>query len=307
MPEPIVIVASWSEVQSWRICPMKHWMSYRRRQPSDRTKGRGRNIGTLWHGLMQGWFKARIDGGTITEEELDALYGEFIGWEAKSTEEHDIIQTLMWMWAGFIEAGDPFFDWDVIEAEQEHIVELPPVPGQPDHVTIFIKAIIDLVLKKGNRYAVVDHKSTSKKLAPDSLSRDMDMDDQLTSYLGTLWLEWDIPAHRMQATWNYAITKDLVKTPRPLEDRYWLARSARGTDELVRGMAEFSESVLDAYARPLAIEPPRHPDKEHCRWTCDWREPCFYARSANRPVELDEPVKADQVPLGLAPRRYKGE
>lgn len=306
MPEPLTIVASWSEISQWRVCPMKHWLGYRQRQPR-RPDGKAQSMGKIWHSMMQAWFKARQGDPRSLDEVKTDIYAEFLGWHPDTEDGQMILGSLIWMWDGFLTLGDPFAEWDVVEIEAEHLLPLPRIPGQPEHVTIVLKAIIDLVLRKRrtNRWAVVDHKSTSKKFDPDTLSRDMDMDDQLTTYLACIALERGIPAHKIEAIWNYAVTTDLKKTPRPAEDRFWLSHSARTQANLDLGMREFSESVLDAYARPLDIEPPRHPDKENCRFMCDHRERCYYARSADRPVELDVPVKPDQVPLGL-PRTYQG-
>lgn len=280
---------------------MKHWLSYRQRQPQ-KPGGRARDIGKIWHSMMQDWFSQ------IQERDFpdaDTIVTKYLNWQPASEEDSDVLSTLLWMWDGFLVNGDPFVAWTVYGVEKEYLTPLPPIPGQPKHVTIVLKSIIDLILRKQTRWAIVDHKSQGQKSDPDTLTRDMDMDDQLSMYLATIFIHEGVAAHKMSAIWNYAVTKDLKKTPRPPEDRFWLSYSARSEQELRRAMAEFSESVLDAYARPAVQEPPRHPDKENCRWRCDHRSICFYARQSDRPVQLEPPQRLDQVPLGLA-RNYKG-
>lgn len=301
--DPVTLTVSWSEVQTWRQCPMKHYLSYRQRQPRT-PDSRAQSVGKIWHAMQQSWYQGRKDG-TPFEQVIAGIPADFLGWQPESETDTDILSTLMWMWDGFLINGDPFPDWEVVEIEREHLIPLPPIPGQPAHVDIVLKAIIDLVLRKQTRYRVVDHKSQNKVTDADTMSRDMDMDDQLSTYLAAIGMKYGVQAHKMSACWNYAVTTDLKRTPRLPADRYWQADSARTQLELACAMREFSESVLDAYARPLAIEPPRAPDKENCRWRCDHRSRCFYARAGDRSVELDDPVKADQVPDGLA-RIYAG-
>jgi hypothetical protein len=283
---------------------MKHWLSYRQRQEGP-PEGRARQVGKLWHSMMERWTIARMADGDVSDEVRNEIYGDYLGWHPSSEEEQDILGTLIWMWDGFLQAGDPLATWTPVEVEQTHLIPLPRIPGQPEHVSIVLKAKIDSIFVKGKRWKVADDKTASKKLQPDSLTRDMDMDDQLTMYIAALHFEQGIDAHKIDATWRYAMTTDTKTKPRTLEDRYWLTHSARTNQEVKLGAREFCESVLDAYARPLDVEPPRSPDKENCRYMCDWRDRCFYARSADRPIELGPSHKPDQVPLGL-PRVYKG-
>jgi hypothetical protein len=202
------------------------------------------------------------------------------------------------MWDGFLINGDPFAADLVLESEQTTTVPLPRVPGQPDWLSLFLKVKIDLVVQRSSRLLVVDHKSQAKVTSPDTLSRDMDMDDQLGLYLYAMRLVSGKPASRLSACWSYAVTTDLKKEPRPPDARFWLSWSARTDHELDAIGREASQSALDAYRRPAYIEPPRHPDKEVCRWRCSHRDAGYHARSSGRAVELVEPYRPDQLPDG---------
>jgi hypothetical protein len=296
------IVVSWSEIQTARACPLKHWLSYRQRQPSERG-GRAADIGTVWHLLQQDWYRGRQAGRPI-DELATGVPARHLTYAPTSEAEEHHLSTLLWMWDGFLLNGDPFADCSVLAVEQEFRVPLPRVPGQPAHVRFWLKSIIDLILQQGNRLLVVDHKSQAKHQSAETLSRDMDLEDQLGLYLYTCKTALRQPARSMSACWSYAVTTDTKKSPRPPEDRFWRAWSARTEAAIWRTALEATETALAAYARPLDVEPPRHPDKEACRWRCDWRDRCYVARDSNRSVRLLPPTREDQAPSGVHREGY---
>jgi len=281
---------------------MRHWLGYRQRQEG-KPSGPGAELGTEWHKMQQDWYQGRKDGRPRDELAVE-IPGRHTNWLAGSERDVDLLGTLIWMWDGFLANGDPFLNCRVDTIEETRYVELPRIPGQPDWVTVMLKVKIDLLVVRPEarfeRLIAVDHKSQAKHQSPEALSRDMEMDDQLGLYLFAVRQLSGVRASRLSACWSYAVTTDLKKTPRPPEDRFWLAWSARTDAELDRIGAEATESTLDAYRRPLEVEPPRHPDKEVCRWRCDFRDPCYYARQANRPVRLGPSFKPDQAPAGIA-------
>lgn len=297
----IDITVSWSEIKAWRTCPLQHWLDYRQRQP--RRSGPAADLGTTWHLLQQDWYRGRQEH-VPTDELAVSVPAEHLTWTPRSEQEQDHLSTLLWMWDGFLQVGDPFHDCTVVGVEQEWVVPLPTVPGQPAKVRFWLKVVIDLVVSRGNRLLVVDHKSQAKHQRPDTLTRDMDLDDQLGLYLYAAQQEFERPAGQMAAVWSYAVTTDLKTAPRPADERFWLAWSARTDAAVARTAVEATESALAAYARPLDVEPPRHPDKEACRWRCGRREVCYYARDADRPVELQPPSRPDQAPFGVTRSHY---
>lgn len=300
--QSIDITVSWSELSAYRTCPMRHWLDYRQRQPRDRTQVNAATLGTRWHSMMQAWYQGRGEGRwpELLAVEVPAA---FLTWTPSSDAEQDMLSTLLWMWDGFLLTGDPFADCQVLGVEQEWRTELPRIPGQPANVTFWLKTIVDLVAQRGPRLLVVDHKSQAKHMKPADMTRDMDVEDQLGLYLWTAGEQLNLPAHRMSACWSYACTTDLKKEPRPPEQRFWLAWSARRRAALAVTAREAAETALAAYARPLDVEPPRHTSKDHCRW-CDHRAPCYVGRDRDRPVELQTPTRADQAPKGIHREGY---
>lgn len=277
---------------------MQHWLDYRQRQPRPQG-GYSAGLGVVWHLMMQDWYRGRQ--GRVSQDDLAvSIPATHLTWTPRSEAEQDSLSTLLWMWDGFLQTGDAFRDGTVMGVEQEWVVPLPRVSGQPSHVSVNLKVVIDLLIRRGaDRWVVVDHKSQARHQEAGSLSRDMDMDDQLGLYLYAVRQRTGAPARHLSACWNYAVTTDTKTKPRPPEDRFWLAWSARTDMAIDRIAIDAAQSALDAYARPLDVEPPRHADKENCRWRCNRREPCYYARDANRPVELQEPTRADQAPDGI--------
>lgn len=295
------IVVSFSEIAAWRSCPLKHWLDYRQRQPG--TSGPAADTGTIWHLMMQDWY-----GGRMAGRSLDLLAIEIparrLTWNPTSEAEQNMLGTLLWMWDGWLLNGDPFPTHTVLGVEHEWRTPLPRVPGQPENVSFTLKTIVDLVLRDMHgRLVLVDHKSQAKHEDAYSLSKDMDMDDQLGLYLYAA-RHRKARARDMSACWSYACTTDLKKTPRPPEQRFWQVWSARTEQAIQATAVEAAESAMDAYARPLQIEPPRHTDKEACRWRCSHRSPCYFARDAGRPVALVEPTRADQAPDGVRRLNY---
>lgn len=285
------IVVSYSEITSWRTCPLKHWMDYRQRQPGGKS-GKAADLGTDWHACQQEWYSQ----GLGSKPELHGFVPYTVVPSPTSQEDAYRFSTLLWIWDGWLRAGDPFRGFRVESVEQELTVPLPRVPGQPDWLNILVKVKIDLVLSKGNKTLVVDHKTTSRFLKADSFAADMDMDDQLALYQYALEYT-GYP--NVSVCWNYAITTELKKSPRPLEERFWQTYSTRSAQELKAICADASYSAIDAYRRPLHEQPPRSPDKEKCRWRCSWRSECFYSRAADRPVRLLPPQRNDQLPNGI--------
>lgn len=289
------ITVSFSEITAFRSCPLKHWLSYRQRQPD--VSGPAADLGTEWHLLMQDWYTGRLEGRSPERLGVE-IPARRLTWKPTSEAEQNMIATLLWMWDGWLLNGDPFQYHEILGVEAELRTPLPRVPGQPDDVQFELKTVVDLVARSGRRLSVVDHKSQARFEQANSLAKDMDMDDQLGLYLYAMSAR-GVAARSMDAVWSYACTTDTKTKPRPPEERFWTVHSAR-TPQAIRATAiEAAETAMDAYARPLAIEPPRHTDKEACRWRCSHRSRCYFARDAGRSVELSEPTRADQAPLGV--------
>lgn len=304
--EPIDITVSWSEISAWRKCPLKHWLSYRQRQPEP-SSGPAAGLGTVWHLMQEDWYRGRMEAilsGRSIVPLASSVPAQHLTFEPRSEAEIDQLSTLLWMWDGFLVNGDPFHDAFILGVEQQWVVPLPRVPGQPRRVRFWLKVKMDLVVRRGRRIIIVDHKSQAKWASPDTLSRDMEIDDQLGLYLYAARKELGVPARNLSACWNYAVTTDLKTHPRDPSQRFWQSWSARTEGALDRLAIEATETAMAAYHRPLQIEPPRHPDKEECRWRCGHRSNCYYARDADRPVQLVEPTRADQAPLGVPRSHY---
>lgn len=317
--EQVIIRGSFSEVASWRFCGMQHNLLYRNRLvlPS---KGGASGLGTRWHEMAAAWFEAqkglgKTERASVVEVLRDRIPAIFTNPPYFSEEEQKHSEILRWMWDGFLECQDtPSRDyenwstWTILNTEQEYVLTLPRVPGQPKWLVLQIKVIIDLLGIKAQKYWIIDHKSTSKLVKSSTSEVDMGFEDQAGFYL---WAVRELirlgllPKGRIGgAIWNYAITAPLKKTERPLGERHWQAYLSRTDKELDLVAIEAAQSLLEAYRRPLAVFPPRHPNKDRCRFLCDVREVCFYSRQAGKQPYIGASEKPDQFPIGLNPELY---
>lgn len=318
--EPVVIRGSFSEVAAWRFCGMQHWMLYRQRVITGRTGGAS-GLGTRWHEMAAHWFEAQKGLGTteraaVVETLRDLIPARYTNPPYYSEEDEKHSEILRWMWDGFLDCQDTpsslyedWSQWQVVATEGEYVVELPRVPGQPKWLTLSIKVIIDLLGRKQGKYWVIDHKSTSKLVRASTSEVDMGFEDQAGIYLWAvreLIRQGLLPKGRIGgAIWNYAITAPLKTKERPLEERHWQSFLSRTDKELDMIAFEAAESLLEAYRRPLAVVPPRSPNKDRCRHMCDVRADCFYSRQAGRVPYINGSEKPDQFPAGVSPELYR--
>lgn len=317
---PLVrIRGSFSEVASWRFCGMQHNLLYRNRQIV-RKSGGAAGLGTRWHEMAAYWFEAQKGLGKTERMEVvdkmrDTIAAVYTNPPYFSEEDQKHSEILRWMWDGFLECQDtpsPDYEdwstWTILSTEKEYTLDLPRVPGQPAWLILQVKVIIDLIAMKMTKYWIIDHKSTSKLVKGSTSEVDMGFEDQAGFYL---WAIRELirlgllPKGRIGgAIWNYAITAPLKTKERELKERHWQARLARTDKELDMVAFEAAQSLLEAYRRPLAVFPPRHPNKDRCRHMCDVREICFYSRQAGKQPHIGPAEKPDQYPQGLNPELY---
>ncbi len=306
---------SYSELDTFRQCPMKWDLGYRQGWKPTVEKEAFR-LGHIWHEIMERHYLTikdfqenglpAADGShplgeglgpgrsprraTVTETALLERCAGEVG--AVMDKLDDETRGLMeWAYAGYVEAYGCDSDWRIIATEQKGEVPLTE-DGRP------LVWVIDLVVEDLDYGGVwiVDHKFPGD-LATDT---EIDLDDQL----GLYWYAWGISGHETAKRVNGAMLNESRKKrnvgdmvpvplfqngkpkgkPQTLEQRFRRTRTSRTLEEL-EVIAEDARRVVTAMEL-LAGEGALYssPNPKQCAWKCDFREVHIVSRSGAIPV-----------------------
>ena len=268
------IVVSYSELDTYRQCPLKHELAWKLRysKPPDEKRQRG----TDWHNIMQAHYKALkerqvsrrqqiMDAKPMLRHAREAVLP--LLYDHETGEQSDNQKLLEWMYDGYVQmwGNDP--DWWIEDIERAMIVPLPAVtPGIHGRLSkrYFLKTKIDLVVRLPNsQRLVVDHK-TSQYLKS---KIEFDIDDQFGLYT---WALRQAGMKVFAAVHNNARTHR-NKGPMILSDRFKREPMFRSETELWN-LALDAARVAQAIYGPRRGEPYSSPDPERCKWKCDFVE-----------------------------------
>jgi RecB family exonuclease len=290
-------VLSYSEIDTFRQCPLKHQWSYveRWRRPVDENGALAK--GSLWHLVMETHYQVLQNHDRNTPESCEAALDESrqavstLLVDTKNGQQSDTQALVQWMFEGYVAhwGADP--DWDIVGIEQAFRINLPDPQGQPSPYDI--KGKMDLVVRdrKTGHLWVVDHKSGAN--LPSQM--DLEIDDQFGLY------SW---AMKQEGTPVLGAIHNAARTTRNLADfpDYSGKSQPQTLDQrhlrtfLNRSEAELTSIALDAWAvaanayptgeaRPLYSAP----DPRQCGWKCDFKEVHLLARKGRSPqVALEE-------------------
>jgi len=161
---------SWSQYRLWRRCPHKHWLIYDQKEPRD-PPSKWTDFGSAVHNTAEEWFKEIKEGRTPDFDPRKRFVEHFVAL-AKPNHREGVYndfgsfkngEILEWGEVGQECAEDliewipqEFEGWDVWEAEHDLFVPLSDkLPGWN------FKGFIDLVLRKGDKFCLLDYKTTS--------------------------------------------------------------------------------------------------------------------------------------------------
>lgn len=275
-------VISYSEIASYRQCPLAHALGYKQRWKKPAEDGSPLRVGTLWHLILEAHYRAIIaydathKGGPWLagpRRQAAAIAVRATLQEAEASDEDKGL--IEWMYKGHLSKWDVDESWQVFAAEVPFEVPLPKPNGQRS--TFRIKGKIDLIVKdrENGGIWIVDHKSGKNK--PNDF--ELQLDDQFALY------EWAIRqlGYKVDGSiQNYARTtrntadfdgyegKLKAQTLDQRFERYYYHRSER----------ELKAIADDAYAVAANAYPPASralplyssPDIRQCGWKCDFRE-----------------------------------
>lgn len=276
-----VEIVSYSELDTFRQCPLKWQLAYKERwQPATTSQALSR--GTAWHSmseahylvlreaqieghLLEHWRRNAADQATV----LEACRGAAMTALSTSGLPEEDKELLTWMYDGYVQVYGLDPQWLILAVEHNAVIPLLEPSGRKSRFRLKVK--IDLVVRRldvpGQPVAIVDHKS-GKNLPS---GKELDIDDQFGLY------EWAMRAVGkpvLQSIHNAARTQR-NKGPMALEDRFLRSVMHRGQEELDYIMAD---ALRAAKASRRKGEPYSSPNPDTCKWRCDFLQPHMAAR-----------------------------
>lgn len=263
---------SYSEVDTYRQCRLKHQLSYHENWRSDEVAP-ALSRGTLFHSVMENHYNILKEVGAeeATHEDLflavaPLLYEDGTG---NQTEEQELVT---WIYKGYVEMFGLDSDWEIVEVEY-NLRE--PIP----FTDFDLAGTADLIVRDnsaGGGLWIVDHKTCSNM----PKQKDFDMEDQTGLYTYLLRRAgFDIRG----AIYNHCRTKKLVR-PMTLDERYKRTLTVRTDRELETMVREVGSLMSEAYLwldrtpEGMVFDAARSPDGERCGWKCNFTEACLAGR-----------------------------
>jgi len=283
-------IVSYSELDTFRQCPLKHHLGYRMRWTRGVKPGSALQKGSLWHqvmethyGLIKEWQDEDDDWYKMPEswqaEFLIRIYEDEIKpilWDATVGEwKSDVHELINWMYEGYTQYWGLSMDWRIKGVEHQIITPLPDRRGRRSRY--HLKAKMDLVIwdRSTEGLWVVDHKSGAN--LPTQM--DLEIDDQFGLYT------WAMRAvgRSVIGSLHSAARTQRNKSPMSLDSRF-------SHTYLNRGEVELDNLALDAYNAARAAYPPKSmeapqyssPDPRSCGWKCDFKEPHLLMRTGQK-------------------------
>ena len=271
------VIVSYSELDAYRQCPLKHHLAYKQRWTKTPGPGTPLARGTLWHLVMERHYSV-----------LQRLQRELPGWSIKPSDERYALEVLRkavrplfsdpdtgkqssdqelaeWMYQGYVAQWGVDPQWRILEIERAAIVPLPSDTGRPSS-RYRLKVKIDLIVqdRKADRW-LIDHKSC--KNLPNRL--ELDIDDQFGLYTAALrQLGWPVTGAIHSAARTERLKGDQEGTKlMPLDTRFARTSMFRSDAELTNLLRDAARTAREAYSPG----PPRSaPNPNTCKWRCDF-------------------------------------
>lgn len=279
-------IVSYSELDCFRQCPLKHALAYKMRYTKAKELDSALGKGTLWHLVMEFHYRRireqqRLNPHRRVDDPVNVLRGiraevvQMLVDERTGLFLSDVHELILWMYDGYVQHYGVDSQWIIQAVEHQIVVPLRNRGGRQSR--FHLKAKIDLVVQNRNDGTlwVVDHKSGQN--LPTQM--DLEIDDQFGLYT---WAMREVNrkvtgsihsaarTQRNQADWPEYVGKS---KPQTLEQRFHRTYLNRSHEEV-------TNLALDAYNAAVAAYPadPRNaplyssPDPRQCGWKCDFKE-----------------------------------
>lgn len=275
------IVVSYSELDTFRQCPLKHHFAYVKRYKKTMLPGSpALDRGSLWHLALETHYEAIRTHKNLNSLRMARSMVDSLLRDPKTGQRDELQELVWWMYEGHVEqyGFDP--DWTIEGIEVPFEVEL--VPESKTNPAIHLKGKIDLLVRdKDGRLWVVDHKSCSDLPS----TKVLDIDDQFGLYLVAVDLL--LGEKPYGAIHSAARTRQLKgdvdgTNPTLLEKRFSRTLMSRTPIELVNLWDDARRTAVAAY-RDRSGPPYSSPNPDQCRWKCDFLEPHMLMRKGVKP------------------------
>lgn len=289
-----MITVSFSELDTYRQCPLKWQLGYAERWSVTPSGHDALSKGSAYHLVMEEHFKAL----QRTQDELSVTHDDRLAHAVNAAQERidmmretneypeETIQLIEWMYTGYIERYGIDTDWRIFAVESVHIVPLfEPVGSEWHEATDFnLKVKLDLmVTDERDRLWIVDQKSCST--VPRS-EKDFQYADQFTLYeFAMRYLGYRVTGTIHNANCSKPNKGDLITPDHPewrstmkastLEKRMHRTMMSHTDTELRTAQYEALCTARKAYADKHTE---RNPDEERCKWKCSFNDACNAGR-----------------------------
>lgn len=284
--EPIIV--SYSELDTYRQCPLKHQLAYKERWRKDQGVGSALHKGSMWHKVLEDHYTVIMGlwDNKLIDMDADPFHAEYLEMCRAATRKHlindetgDYINEdaalVDWMYQGHVDHYGLDLEWTPLAIEFAFQLPLVNENGRPSRYQI--KGKLDMVIKH-NRTGLVwilDHKSGAN--LPNQM--DLEIDDQFGLYTWAMrQLGWPVVGSIHSAARTKRNLADFPgyegkSKPQTLEDRFRRTLLNRSAEEV-------AEVAKDAYAAARNAYPPKSkqlplyssPDPRQCGWKCDFKE-----------------------------------
>jgi hypothetical protein len=289
------IVVSFSEIDTFRDCPLKWKLAYIDRWSKEPEEGSALHRGSAWHEVMAIHYRTlRETAGYDWSDDARLKLawtrisesGAF-GDDEGQTEQQNLLQ---WMYLGYVELYGVDAGWEILAVE--HKAEVPLLTSKevaehadlatrakPESVDVirpvrfWVKIIIDLVYRDRltGKIWIVDHKTFGDPLR----IGDLELNDQFGIYTAGLRA---MGKKVLGACHNGARTKKL-KRVMTMDERFARKLLSRTDVELDNLIIDFRNAARMAYdvMKPAGLLYSA-PNPRQCGWKCDYERAHLAAR-----------------------------
>lgn len=257
MVETMKPYTTYSELDTFGQCALKHFLSYQGGWRKPQPAGSSLSRGSAWHRVMEQHYLHIRDGVGDAQAVIDEI------------EDEADRELISWMRDGYVELyGEDEADWEILEVEKEYVMPLS------DDLDLLGR--IDLLVrdKRNKKIYICDHKSRRNF----SSRADIELDDQFALYT---WLL------RQAGVPVFGFIRSDARTQRnkgPMKlDQRFQRESVYYTDKYLESVAAEKLQVVKAMQSGI-VYASVSPDL--CSWRCDFKEAHMTARAIGKPVDL---------------------
>jgi hypothetical protein len=289
------IVVSYSELDTFRQCPLKHHWAYKERWRKPITESSALAKGSLMHLVYETHYQVLQQHDRLTKESQAQALAEAaaavrpILFDDRTGEQTETQELVYWIYKGYVQRWGAEPEFEIEGVEEAFRINLNDPEGKPSR--FILKGKIDLIVRdrSNGQLWVIDHKSGAN--LPSQL--DLEIDDQFGLYVWAM-RESGSPVlgavhSASRTTRNVADYPGYIgkSQPQSLDQRF-------SRTYLNRSEAELSSIALDAWAAAVNAYPDHDmplyssPDPRNCGWKCDFKEIHLLARKGRDPRQALE-------------------